>query len=80
MPLVMYPILPTAIGQEDVHIVLGKKSGLPSVLIKAEELGLPEPTEEQALEILGKIKNFAIENKRILTNEEFEEIAKDVLP
>ncbi len=80
MPLVMYPILPTTIGQEDVHIVLGKKSGLPSIMIKAEELGLPEPTEEQALEILAKVKNFAIENKRILTNEEFEEMAKGVLP
>ncbi len=80
MPLVMFPIHPKTVGQSDVHVALGKKSGIPSVRMKAEELELPEPTEEQALEILGIVKQQAIEKKRILTNEEFEEIAKGVLP
>jgi len=80
MPLVMFPIHPSAIGQEDVHVVLGKKSGIPSIRMKAEELGFPEPNDDQALDILAKVKEFAIENKRKLTNEEFEEIAKGILP
>lgn len=80
MPLVMFPIHPRTIGQNDVHVVMGKKSGVASIRMKAEELGFPEPTEEQALEILAQIKQSAIEMKRILTNEEFEEIAKGIIP
>jgi isopropylmalate/homocitrate/citramalate synthase len=80
MPLVMFPIHPKAVGQDDVHIVLGKKSGISSIRMKAEELGFSEPTDDQAMDILAKVKEFAIENKRKLTNEEFEEIAKGVLP
>jgi len=80
MPLVMFPIHPKTIGQDDVRVVLGKKSGIASVRMKAEELGFQEPTEKQALEILVQVKKLAIEKKRIVTNEEFEEIAKGVLP
>ncbi len=78
-PLVMFPIHPGTIGHDDVQVVLGKKSGVPSIRMKAEELGLPEPTEQQAMDILTKVKDLAIERKRILTNEEFEEIAKEVM-
>lgn len=80
MPLVMFPIHPRTIGQNDVHVVMGKKSGVASIRMKAEELGFPEPTEEQALKILAQVKQSAIEMKRVLTNEEFEEIAKGVIP
>jgi len=80
MPLVMFPIHPRTIGQDDVRVVLGKKSGIASIRMKAEELGLPEPTEDLAMKILERVKQYAIENKRILTNEEFEEIAKEFLP
>lgn len=79
-PLVMFPIHPKTIGQDDVHVVIGKKSGVASIRMKAEELGLPEPSEDQALEILSKVKDFAISRKRILTDDEFEEIVKEVLP
>ena len=55
-------------------IVLGKKSGLDSIRIKAEELGL-ELDEERQRELLTLVKAEGTERRRVLTDDEFRELA-----
>jgi isopropylmalate/homocitrate/citramalate synthase len=54
----------------DRSIVLGKKSGLDSIRIKAEELGLDVPEERRA-ELLAAVKKLGTENRRLVTDDEF---------
>ena len=51
-------------------IVLGKKSGLDSIRIKAEELGLDVPEERRA-EVLAAVKALGTEKRGLVTDEEF---------
>jgi len=51
-------------------IVLGKKSGLASIKIKLDELGLDAPAEKHG-DILEQVKSQATAAKRLLTNDEF---------
>ena len=52
------------------RIVLGKKSGLDSVDLKAKELGLTIASDERAA-ILAAVKNRAIAKRGLLTDDEF---------
>jgi isopropylmalate/homocitrate/citramalate synthase len=54
-------------------IVLGKKSGLDSVRIKAEELGLDVP-EERRGEVLAAVKKLGTEKRALVTDDEFRRI------
>jgi isopropylmalate/homocitrate/citramalate synthase len=56
-------------------IVLGKKSGLDSIRIKAEELGL-ELDEESQRAVLERVKARGAELRRVLTDDEFRELAR----
>jgi isopropylmalate/homocitrate/citramalate synthase len=51
-------------------IVLGKKSGLDSVRIKADELGLDLP-EERRGEVLAAVKQLGAEKRRLVSDDEF---------
>ncbi|HZT91268.1 MAG TPA: hypothetical protein VFA05_04435 [Gaiellaceae bacterium] len=57
----------------DRAIVLGKKSGLDSVRIKADELGLDLPEERRA-EVLAAVKKLGAEKRGLVTDEEFRAI------
>jgi isopropylmalate/homocitrate/citramalate synthase len=59
----------------DRGIVLGKKSGLDSIDLKARELGLPISAEQRA-PILAAVKKRAIEKRGLVTDQEFREIAQ----
>jgi isopropylmalate/homocitrate/citramalate synthase len=54
-------------------IVLGKKSGLDSIRIKADELGLDVPEERRA-EVLAAVKKLGAEQRRLVTDDEFRSI------
>ena len=56
-------------------IVLGKKSGLDSIRIKAEELGLDLPDERRA-EVLAKVKALGARKRGLVTDDEFRELAR----
>jgi isopropylmalate/homocitrate/citramalate synthase len=58
----------------DRRIVLGKKSGLDSIDLKASELGLAV-SPEQRTPILAAVKKRAIEKRGLVTDQEFREIA-----
>jgi isopropylmalate/homocitrate/citramalate synthase len=58
-------------------IVLGKKSGLDSIRIKSEQLGLGLE-KELFPQVLAAVKEQAVAAKRLLTDEEFKAIVKSV--
>jgi len=55
-------------------IVLGKKSGVDSIRIKAEELGIDVPEERRA-EVLARVKELGARKRRLVTDDEFRELA-----
>jgi isopropylmalate/homocitrate/citramalate synthase len=56
-------------------IVLGKKSGLDSIRIKADELGIDVPEERRA-DVLARVKELGARQRRLVTDEEFRELAR----
>ena len=54
-------------------IVLGKKSGLDSIRIKAEELGLDVPEERRA-EVLARVKELGTRKRGLVGDDEFREL------
>ena len=59
------------------QIVLGKKSGLDSIKLKAHELGL-ELSEADYAPVLAEVKTRAAAARRLLTDKEFKEITRAV--
>ncbi len=58
-------------------IVLGKKSGLDSIRIKAEELGLDVP-EERRSELLARVKELGARKRGLVTDDEFRALAAEL--
>jgi isopropylmalate/homocitrate/citramalate synthase len=54
----------------DRAIVLGKKSGLDSIRIKADELGL-DVAEDRRAELLAKVKELGARKRGLVTDDEF---------
>lgn len=77
MPQAIEPYAAELVGARR-GIVLGKKSGLDSIRLKAVELGLDVP-EPQRAEILAKVKRQAISNGRLVSDEEFRAIVEPFL-
>jgi isopropylmalate/homocitrate/citramalate synthase len=57
-------------------IVLGKKSGIDSIRIKAEELGLDVPEERQR-ELLEEVKRLGTDKRGLVTDDEFRELVRE---
>jgi isopropylmalate/homocitrate/citramalate synthase len=60
----------------DRGIVLGKKSGLDSIRIKADELGLDLPEERRA-DVLVAVKKLGTEKRGLVTDEEFRQLVME---
>jgi isopropylmalate/homocitrate/citramalate synthase len=58
-------------------IVLGKKSGIDSIAIKAKELGISLSAEEQQA-VLAAVKRAGTEKRRLVTDKEFRAITERV--
>jgi isopropylmalate/homocitrate/citramalate synthase len=56
-------------------IVLGKKSGIDSIRIKLEELGLEVPEDRRA-ELVAAVKRLGAEKRGLVTDEEFRRLAE----
>ena len=61
------------------RIVLGKKSGLDSIRIKLDELGLDVPEDAQP-RLLERVKELGTRERRLVTDEEFAALAAGVRP
>jgi isopropylmalate/homocitrate/citramalate synthase len=74
-PPAIEPYAADLVGAER-GIVLGKKSGLDSIRLKAEELGLELPAERHA-DVLAAVKSLATKKGRLLTDTEFRRLARN---
>jgi isopropylmalate/homocitrate/citramalate synthase len=74
-----FPFRPEMVGQTGPHVVLGKGSGLDSVMIWLDKLGFPPANEEQTMAILQEVKRTSLHKKGLLTEEEFGKIAEGVV-
>lgn len=74
-----FPFRPEMVGQTGPEIVLGKGSGLDSVLIWLDKTGLGPATEEQMMAILQEVKSLSLERKGLLTEDDFRNIAGGVV-
>jgi isopropylmalate/homocitrate/citramalate synthase len=74
-PQAIEPYSSELVGAER-GIVLGKKSGIDSIRIKVEELGLDVPVERQA-ELLAAVKRLGAEKRRLVTDDELRQLAVD---
>ena len=68
------PFSSTLVGA-DRRIVLGKKSGIDSIRIKAEELGVDVPEERRAA-LLAAVKKLGTEKRGLVTDDEFRRLVQ----
>jgi len=73
------PLNYEVVGGKAIDVVLGKKSGRYSIMLKAYEMGIPMPSEEQASAMLNQIKKISEDNKRLVSEEEFKKIYSQVM-
>src|SRR5215472_4835975 len=78
IPEAIEPYSSELVGAER-RIVLGKKSGLDSIDLKAKELGI-SITPEHRVSILAEVKKRAIAEHRLITDDEFRRIAVQATP
>ena len=74
----MFPFLPGVVGQNEPRIVLGKGSGIDSVGIWLNRIGV-KASDEEMMEILTQVKAYSLEKKALLTEEEFRKIVDKVV-
>jgi methanogen homocitrate synthase len=74
-PLAMFAVTPSYVGNKS-GIVLGKKSGVTSIEVKLQKLGLPPVEKELGKKILAEVKEYSITTKHLLNDEEFLAIVK----
>ena len=73
-PPAIEPYSSALVGAER-RVVLGKKSGIDSIRIKANELGL-ELTDEDQRRLLAEVKRRGTEKRGLVTDAEFVELAR----
>jgi isopropylmalate/homocitrate/citramalate synthase len=74
-----FPFRPEMVGQTGPEIVLGKGSGLDSVLIWLDKTGMGPASEEQMMAILQEVKALSLQRKGLLTEDDFRKIAGGVV-
>jgi isopropylmalate/homocitrate/citramalate synthase len=74
-----FPYRPELVGQSPPQIVLGKGSGLDSVAIWLDRLGISATTPEMEA-VLASVKARSLEAKGLIGEDEFAAIVDDVLP
>ena len=73
-PPAIEPYSSELVGAER-SIVLGKKSGIDSIRIKAEELGL-DLSEDAQRDLLARVKELGTTKRGLVTDDEFRELAQ----
>lgn len=76
-PLVVYPYKWDLVGQKGVKIVLGKKSGIDSIVNKLNSLDLTL-SDEEIDAVLERVKEESVKRKAPISDDVFNEIIKEV--
>jgi len=76
-PTTVFPVHPDFVGHAAPQIMMGKKSGLDNIEIWSRKLGV-ELNQDQAMELLKKVKARSHDLKRVLTEAEFKELVAEI--
>ena len=74
----MFPFLWHMVGHHAPNIVLGKGSGIDSIGIWLDRIGV-KATDEEMQEILVEVKQLSLEKKALLTEDEFRKIVGGIV-
>lgn len=74
-----FPFRPELVGQTGPEVVLGKGSGLDSVLIWLDKTGFGPAGDEEMNAILQEVKAMSLQKKDLLDENDFRKIAESVL-
>jgi isopropylmalate/homocitrate/citramalate synthase len=75
----LFPFRAEVVGQAPISVVFGKGSGIDSVKWGLRKLGV-QFNEEEAMKCVAAIKEFSLQRKRLLTDEEFRSVVEATLP
>jgi isopropylmalate/homocitrate/citramalate synthase len=73
-----FPFRPELVGQTGPEIVLGKGSGLDSVHLWLNRVGLPPVDDDRAMQILQEVKATSLRKKGLLDESEFRTVVERV--
>ncbi len=74
----LFPIRWSAVGQPPAEVVMGKGSGIDSVNLWLQQVGL-QVSEEDAMKITAAVKAHSLKSKKMLTQAEFRDLARRVI-
>ena len=74
----LFPYRPEVVGRSSVEIVMGKGSGLDSIKVWMEQLQI-RANEEETMEVLQAVKRFGLAEKRLMSKDEFRDLANSTL-
>jgi isopropylmalate/homocitrate/citramalate synthase len=74
----LFPIRWSAVGQPPAEVVMGKGSGIDSVNMWLQDVGM-QVSEEDAMKVLQATKLYSLNNKKMLSHAEFRDLARSVL-
>jgi len=74
----LFPFRPEVVGQQPAKIVMGKGSGIDSIKdwLQRQQISA---TDEQAMDVLLAVKTWGLENKRLMSDDEFRKVAEETL-
>jgi isopropylmalate/homocitrate/citramalate synthase len=76
-PTTVFPVRPEFVGHDAPKIYMGKKSGADNIEIWTKKLGI-QLNEEETLAVLQEVKLKSHDLKRVLDEDEFKEIVKNI--
>jgi isopropylmalate/homocitrate/citramalate synthase len=74
----LFPIRWSAVGQPPAEVVMGKGSGIDSVNMWLNDVGM-QVSEEDAMKVLQATKAYSLKNKKMLSKAEFRDLARKTL-
>lgn len=75
-PVEMFPYKWSLVGKEEPEILIGKKSGAPTIEHELDQRGI-DYDQEDVERVLGRVKESSIMKKKPLTKREFENILNE---
>ncbi len=72
------PFRPSLVGQKEPEAVMGKGSGIDNCKHWLEKFQI-QASDEKAMEVLMAVKEWGLIHKRLMKDDEFQDLAKDVL-
>ncbi len=74
----LFPYRPEVVGRSSAEIVMGKGSGIDSIRIWLEQMQIRASAEE-SIAVLAAVKEFGLSKKRLMTKDEFRDIANNAI-